>query len=66
MTCTNTNITIKCPQCQHRNYETDPHKAETYCKKCGLIIITSYPYTAGKKHKTISDYTKNNKRKKRR
>lgn len=44
----------ECPICQNKgNYTTD---FETYCNKCGCIITTPYPYTAGIKHKTLTEY----------
>lgn len=49
----------KCPSCQTTGeYETDPN-LNVYCKKCGLIIETPYPYTAGLKHWSFCDFTFN-------
>ena len=46
---------IKCPQCEQiGQYETD-NQENTYCKSCGLIIETHYPYVAGHKIKTLTD-----------
>ena len=46
----------KCPQCQTIGQYTTEEE-ETTCNKCGLVLITPYPYVAGIRHKTISDYT---------
>lgn len=51
-----TKITYTCPQCKNQTYIQDIDKSETYCEKCGLIIQTAYPFTAGHKHKTLSDF----------
>lgn len=46
----------KCPSCQTTGeYDTDTN-LNIYCKKCGLIIETPYPYTAGTKHDTYCDF----------
>ena len=45
---------FKCPNCNRTGqYIKEEH--ETFCE-CGLVIIASYPYTAGQRFKTISDY----------
>lgn len=47
---------IKCPSCHNiGEYETDDNK-ETYCKICGLVISSPYPYTAGLKFWTLCDF----------
>ena len=51
-----------CPICKRQgNYIEDEH--ETICQ-CGCVITTSYPYTAGQKFKTLSDFQIENKNKK--
>lgn len=46
---------LKCPSCNTiGEYETDD-RLETYCKKCGLIIESPYPYTAGNRYDLLSD-----------
>jgi transcription initiation factor TFIIIB Brf1 subunit/transcription initiation factor TFIIB len=50
------NINYRCPTCNNTVYIKDINTGETYCKKCGLIILTPYPYVAGQKHKTLSDF----------
>ena len=54
---------FRCPQC-HTKGQYIKEEQETYCTKCGLIITTSYPYTAGQKFKTLSDFQIENKNKK--
>ena len=44
-----------CPNCNNIGQYTTEEE-ETICDKCGLVLITAYPYVAGKRHKTISDY----------
>lgn len=45
---------LKCPSCGKKgNYETDPN-LEIYCTKCGLIIQSKYPYTAGIRFDTLT------------
>lgn len=50
-----------CPSCLTiGEYETD-NNLNTYCKRCGLIIETPYPYTAGNRFWNFCDF-KHNKR----
>lgn len=47
----------KCPSCSTKGeYETD-NNLNIYCKVCGLVIESPYPYTAGLKHWTFCDFT---------
>lgn len=49
----------KCPSCQTiGEYETDEN-LNIYCKKCGLVIETPYPYSAGFKHWVYCDFKYN-------
>ena len=36
--------TSSCPRCQSET-TTDHHRAETYCKECGLIVSATIEYT---------------------
>lgn len=50
-----------CPSCQTiGEYETDDN-LNTYCKICGLVIESAYPYDAGIKHFTYCDFIFNQK-----
>ena len=56
---------FSCPICNTiGEYETDNNE-ETYCIHCGCIIDSPYPYTAGIRYYTISDFItiRENKRK---
>lgn len=45
-----------CPHCSHiGKYETD-NNLNVYCKVCGLVIESPYPYTAGLKHWSFCDF----------
>ena len=47
---------LKCPNCKSKGeYETDAN-LNTYCKKCGLVVHSAYPYTAGIRHMSLSDF----------
>ena len=49
----------KCPSCSTiGEYETD-NNLNVYCKVCGLIIETPYPYSAGLKHWVYCDFKYN-------
>ena len=53
---------FQCPICKRiGQYHKDDY--ETTCE-CGLVLLTSYPYTAGIKFKTISDHTNKTKKQK--
>ena len=44
-----------CPECYNiGEYEIDDNE-EVFCKCCGLLIKSPYPYTGGFKFKTLSD-----------
>lgn len=47
---------LKCPYCHSiGEYETD-NNLETYCKNCGLIIDSPYPFSAGKRYNLLCDF----------
>ena len=52
-----------CPICKRTGeYHKDDY--ETTCE-CGLVITTAYPYTAGQKYKTLTEYLQEQKKERR-
>lgn len=53
--CNQTYSNLVCPECENKGeYEKD-HNEEVYCKNCGLVIESPYPYTAGIRFKTLTE-----------
>ena len=46
---------IKCPECEKIGDYVNDDNDEVYCSHCGLVIKTSYPYTAGIRFKTLTE-----------
>lgn len=47
---------LQCPECKTiGEYYTDDN-LNTYCKKCGLVVHSVYPYVAGIRHMSLSDF----------
>lgn len=45
-----------CPTCKQKGQYTTDKQGNKYCTHCGTIIDSPYPYDAGIRHYTISDY----------
>ena len=49
-------IKIECPYCGKKGQFVEDEKEDIYCTYCGLIIQTNYPYVAGFKIKTLTEF----------
>lgn len=47
---------MACPVCKSVGTYVTDDKLEIFCEKCGLVIISPYPYCAGVKFKVLSDF----------
>ena len=53
--CNQTYSNLVCPECENKGeYEKDDNE-EVYCKHCGLVIKSPYPYSAGIRFKTLTE-----------
>lgn len=60
--CNQTYSNLVCPECENKGeYEKDDNE-EVYCKNCGLVIESPYPYTAGIRFKTLTEMLDDKKR----
>jgi len=59
--CNQTYLNLVCPECENEGeFEKDDNE-EVYCKNCGVVIKSPYPYTAGIRFKTLTEMLEDNK-----
>ena len=53
--CNQTYSDLVCPDCESKGQYERGDNEEVYCKNCGLVIESPYPYTAGVRFKTLAE-----------